>query len=141
MEEQEKYYQLNLLDFWFNNITLNFDKATPLQDEKNTPFEQSFKKTIKKIDENNAIVELTFSLINPSIKSFLVEISVCGKFKCLDWETSEVSKSLIEDNATAILFPYLRHAVSDVTTLAGLPPFIIPVMNVAQIFKKQKNQK
>ena len=53
---------------------------------------------------------------------------------------SEVDENLLKQfemiNCPAILFPYLREVISDVTKRAGYPPFYLPVVN----FVKQARQ-
>src|SRR5690625_4599788 len=42
-------------------------------------------------------------------------------------------KQLLLANGTAILFPYLRAAISSITMAAGLPPMILPTVNVRHL--------
>ena len=135
----EKLNQFRLLDFWFNDVSVNFDKLKPISKEETKKIKQKIKREIIKVDQDNAIVKLIFTIEGDSTSPVFVNIVLCGKFECTNWESDEVSKILIRDNATTILFPYLRHAVSDVTTLVGLPPYVLPIVNVAEMFNKQKD--
>jgi preprotein translocase subunit SecB len=38
-------------------------------------------------------------------------------------------------NGSAILFPYLRASISMVTMLSGIPPFILPTLNIKKIME------
>ena len=135
-EKEEKKFQL--LDYWLNNISLKFEKAGLTNDiAKQLNLKDTLKRTIKKVDKNVAIVILSFSLNSGEQSPVSLNIELCGKFECTDWETDEISKVLIKDNASTILFPYLRHSISELTLIAGLPPLVLPITNVVQLFNKK----
>ncbi len=134
-KEEKKF---RLLDYWFNNVSLKFEKTLLTKEKtKELSFKDALKRTIKKVNNNIAIVALSFSLNAGEQSPVSLNIELCGRFECTDWETDDVSKVLIKDNAAAILFPYLRHCVSEMTTMAGLPPLVLPITNVAQLFDKK----
>lgn len=136
-EKEEKKFQL--LDYWFNNVSLKFEKAILTEDDtKKLVFKDTLKRTIKKVDKNVAIVILSFILTAGDNSPISINIELCGKFECTEWETDDIGKVLIRDNAAAILFPYLRQSVSELTTLAGMPPLVLPVANVSQLFNNDK---
>lgn len=137
--EEKKEKKFRLLDYWFNNISLKYEKTLlTIEGAKKLSFKDSLKRTIKKVDDNVAIVVLDFSLNAGDQSPVFLKIELCGRFECTDWETDDVSKVLIRDNATAVLFPYLRHSISEMTTMAGLPPLVLPVADVTQLFKNSK---
>lgn len=135
-EKEEKKFQL--LDYWFNNASLKYDKNSLTHEAaRKLSFKDTLKRNIKKINENVAIVILDFSLSAGDNSPISLNIELCGKFECTAWESDEISKVLIKDNATSILFPYLRHCVSEMTTMAGLPPLVLPITNVAKLFDEK----
>lgn len=66
---------------------------------------------------------------------FNAEISIYGLFSLSNWEDI-ANKSLVMDNTSAIIFPYLRNTLSPLTMLSGLPPYILPVINITEVFSK-----
>lgn len=51
--------------------------------------------------------------------------------KCMAiFETAQENKELIERNAIAIMFPYVRSYISILTTQPGMTPIVLPAMNV-----------
>lgn len=138
MEEKEEK-KFRLLDYWFNSVSLKYEKTTLSKDiAKKLSFKDSMKRTIKKVDNNVAIVILSFTLNAGEDSPVYLNVELCGRFECTNWETDDVSKVLIKDNATAILFPYLRHSITELTTIAGLPPLVLPIANVSQLFKSNQ---
>lgn len=72
---------------------------------------------------------------------FKLEVSLNGYFKYTvdkdDSKDVEQLKQLVTQNALAILYPYLRNVVSDVTLKSNrFPAYILPVMNIAELMKK-----
>jgi len=66
-----------------------------------------------------------------------------GKFE-VESEKRNNNLSLIKSNATAILFPYLRNAVSMLTALSNIPTLTLPVFNIVALFEeyeKKANEK
>ena len=60
----------------------------------------------------------------------------CAKVT-LEGGVQSASDNLMVNNATAILFPYLRNAISSICITAGIPPFILPTINVASDFNDE----
>ena len=138
MEEKEEK-KFRLLDYWFDNVSLKFEKTALNKDvAKKLSFKDTVRRTIKKVDDNVAIVILSFSLNSGEDSPVYLNVELCGRFECTNWETDDISKALIKDNAAAILFPYLRHSISELTTIAGLPPLVLPITNVSQLFKSDQ---
>lgn len=138
MKEKEEM-KFSLLDFWFSNISLKYEKETMTKESaEKLLFKDAVRRTIKKVNNNVAIVVLNFSLNAGEKSPIFLDIEICGRFECTNWETDEVSKVLIKDNATSILFPYLRHSVTELTTIAGLPPLVLPIANISQLFDKER---
>ena len=63
----------------------------------------------------------------------LLELSV----KCVACFTTEQDNSeLIEKNAIAIMFPYVRSYVSTMTSQPGMSPIVLPPMNIVAMFQE-----
>ncbi len=77
-------------------------------------------------NEKQFAVKMTYNEIN---------IDNCCDLKVIligQFEIDEKAQEKISDyapNAVAILFPYLRSTISTITSAAGVPPLILPVMN------------
>lgn len=46
-------------------------------------------------------------------------------------------ENLLSTNAVAIIFPYLRAIVSNISINSGIPPIILPVMNIVELLKRK----
>lgn len=103
----------------------------------------NFSRKIDKIDENKYGIILGFDILqknNTSPIPFNLEIVIMGVFEFKNWEDSD-KKNLAENNATAILFPYLRNLISTVTLNGNVPPYVLPIMNIVSLFEESEKKK
>nr|WP_314899988.1 protein-export chaperone SecB [uncultured Deefgea sp.] len=70
---------------------------------------------------------------------FLVEVTQAGLFQIENVPESEMDP-LLGIGCPSILFPYLREAVSDLTTRAGFPPLLLQPINFEGIYMQQRQQ-
>ena len=98
------------------NIKRSVEDEQHLQDKGGTSYTLVLSATIG--DENNH-------------NGICAKVTLAGGFQ----STSDTN--LMVNNATAILFPYLRNAISSICVTAGIPPFILPTVNVASDFNDE----
>ncbi|MCJ0909155.1 protein-export chaperone SecB [Mammaliicoccus sciuri] len=68
---------------------------------------------------------------------FHLDVEMIGIFNYTDDFKDDIN-SIVENNAIAIMFPYLRSAITDLTQRTNeFPPFIIPIINISEMLKKQ----
>lgn len=72
---------------------------------------------------------------------FYLKIGLVGRFE-LNVKEEDLDISSFQMNALAILLPHLRSIVTSFTSQAGMPPIILPAINVYKAFKMvESNQK
>lgn len=110
----------------FQNIPVSPDK---------TEFElrPNIEKKIEEASGGRYNVTLTFSL-SPSEENelpFALYVSLVGHFKLnmKDEPTNAFKESILNKHAVAILFPFLRGIISQLTSCANIQPLIIPILN------------
>lgn len=47
---------------------------------------------------------------------------------------------MLEKNTIAIIFPYIRSYISIITTQPGMPPIVLPAMNIIAMVNDQKGK-
>ncbi len=67
---------------------------------------------------------------------FSLKITMRGLFEC----DSNVNIETFQMNAMAIVLPYLRAQITNLTAQAGIPPVILPPINVVNFFSKQNEE-
>lgn len=96
-----------------------------------------FNRDISKIDDKFYKITLGIKISNDLNKNpipFNVEVVISSVFELPNWE-SEAANSIAINNATAIMFPYLRTLLATVTMNGNIPPYMLPIMNISKLFK------
>jgi len=69
-------------------------------------------------------------LIENEEKTLRIQVGILGIFESDVDITKE--KSFIEVNAPAIIFPYIRAYVSNLTSMSGIQPILLPTYNMTK---------
>ena len=93
-------------------------------------------------DNRQAIVCLTCNIGDENSGSpFVLNVAVEGEFSYHSNNDEDPSfERISEINATAILYPYLRSIVTDITKAANISPVILPVANIHKLLSKKDNK-
>lgn len=96
------------------------------------------------LNEDNirqAIVQLTVEIGEQSEEDYLrVVIAGFFTFDSDDEVSDDVIHKYYELNGTAILFPYLRSIVSDLTSKGEDHPIILPTINIPALLASEKSE-
>ncbi len=118
--------------------SLSFKAIPDVQREKNDEhlnMRPQFERSIVKIDDVHYHLRLSFHLGEEgSGVPFAMDVALIGHFELYDIDNPE---DVLHVNATAILFPYLRALVSQLTTLANIPALILPTFNIVEMFREK----
>lgn len=90
-----------------------------------------FSRNVQKLKDGK--YELTFSVVLQEKNDKLYIDVVCKACFSID---TELHHSLVEKNAIAIIFPYVRSYISTITTQPGMTPIVLPPMNVVAMIEK-----
>ena len=92
--------------------------------------------------DNFALVTLKTTIFENAEENnypFTMMVVISGIFEFINKES--IRNELLEQNAVAILFPYVRAIVSTYTANANIPPLILPTVNVVKMMEDDKNKK
>lgn len=96
------------------------------------------------IAENNDLYKVLISLEieDNRNKSLYIKVDTCGIFS---FESDEKLKSkdksvFLEKNSLAILFPYARSFITNITSQSGVEPIILPAINISAMVDKNNKQ-
>lgn len=65
-------------------------------------------------------------------KEYNIKVKISGYFSI----SNEADEDLIQNNAVAIVMPYLRSQISLLTAQPGMEPVVLPPMNIVEMFKE-----
>ena len=114
--------------------TINRVKMNP-----NTKFEikPQFSRTIRKVQENDKLyfvsLEVKVESTEDQPKPFNLKVRLVGIFEAEDVVTDE-DKQVLAMSTTEIVYPYLRNAVSALTSNAFINPLMLPVIPAGTLF-------
>lgn len=94
---------------------------------------------VTKLDENvfESSIELKGHASNDEGTIYLVEAVYAGAFEIKNIP-ADAMEPLLLINCPAILFPYLRRIISDITHEGGFPPLLLDPIDFAGLYKQRK---
>ena len=110
----------------FNKI--NFERFDFCQPGDEIQFQAS--KEIEKIDEGHYRISL--NVIAEKKQEYTAEVNISGY--CEVPEDHPSKECLIQKNAIAILFPYLRSELTLLTSQPETHPIVLPIVNINAMF-------
>lgn len=94
-------------------------------------------------EESKAVVELA-AIVNNNYqqnnKPLYLNVVIIGIYSFQSSLEDDKLKTLLETNAVAILFPYLRAIISQITVNCGIPPILLPTLNIVEFLKKKSKK-
>lgn len=69
---------------------------------------------------------------------FSLDVSITGFFSAEGDMKPDEFKEYCKCNGTAVLFPFLRSTIADVTRTANVQPLILPLFNIHNLIKQQE---
>ena len=136
MSEDVKYQVLNilLLDSQFKrNLIIKFDSSNI---KNNVQIESN-----KNKEQENLLVDVTLKFITTidDIEVINAKVTMIGIFRCS--ENLELSEDTFgKINAPAIIFPFIREHLANLSLKAGIPPILLPPVNFVQLDKLKKDE-
>ena len=128
---------LNLERLSFEKINYSRDTNSGIVPKD---YEMNFtRQVLASADGQHFRVSLTANVWSKDEDGFKLEITLVGFFSC-DCQDETLKRELLNKNAIAILFPFLRSQISLVTTQPDMPPITLPPMNIVAMFDEAENQ-
>ena|SRR3990170_3354843 len=87
----------------------------------------------------NRIVQVIVSVNSHGEKQpFVFDTKMAGTFGFSKLPGKEQLDRIVHINCAAIIFPYVREAIADLTRRAGLPPFHLGPLNFVALYQKNR---
>jgi preprotein translocase subunit SecB len=134
---------MELMEAKFSFATLrllesHFKLNTDFQPKKGQPIEISTEINIS-YKKRNRTVEVIISVISTNKKQpFVLETTVMGIFNFPKMPPKKDLDKIIHVNCAAILFPYVREIIADLTRRADIPPFHMDPMNFVALYEDRQ---
>lgn len=126
-------------DYKINSMSFELNDEYNVEDDIEIDFKLGVSINISK-DGKGAKVILSLGVFDDeeNLHPFRLKASITGYFSTED----KIEKNKLVDfckiNATAILFPYLRAAVTDITKASNIQPLVLPLVNVYNLIVRSE---
>jgi preprotein translocase subunit SecB len=90
-------------------------------------------------DEDRLIYEMSCGIKDKS-DFFDIRCTMIGFFSVIEGKENMGLKEYSNMNAPAAIFPYIRETIASTTTRAGIPPVVIPPVNLTAIKRETLNE-
>lgn len=132
MSEKHKF---SFNDYKLLKIIFNLNDSFPNENTDNEGIEvnPTFQIDYKK-DEKWIFVNLNIKYDNQNAP-FHFDIGIVGVFEFDIDISNENMESVVNINCAALLFPFLREIIADITRRAGFPALILPPVNFVRLYK------
>lgn len=88
------------------------------------------------IDKKKKLFILTLGLnVNDKAESFNIKISAVATFRYTEDPNGKIHKEYLLHNAPAILFPYIRAYIANLSALSGMQTILLPTLNMSGLLK------
>jgi preprotein translocase subunit SecB len=96
----------------------------------------------KNIDDKNGTIKITTALKMEKNTELYADLEMehVGLFST-DSTENMAMEEFLECNGPALMFPYIRECVTDITCKAGMNPVILPPMNIVAMLKENETCK
>lgn len=133
---------MRLLRYNIENIIFNLNTEFNFGENSNVGFLQNISRLIEKIDDKTFKVSVKYEILedsnNQECKSpFTISVIVAAVFELNNWESKEFDE-IVKINTVAILYPFIRSIVANITSNANIPAFVMPVVNVAALLQEKE---
>ncbi len=135
-KSEQKYLALKFKRYLVNSIDFKYN---PEYTGGKAKMDVDFGHAVA-VKNNEARVSLRCMLFRKAKKEekpFHLEVHMTGIFEFQTELEGEELNSIIRQQAINTLFPYLRALISNITGNTGLPPIILPLINVNQLIQNQ----
>lgn len=116
--------------YWISEAHFSLNESFFNKDNPSSKIQPTLSQSVKKIDKNNAEVVLKLDINDDQNIPFEIHVSINGFFECNDWERNKKQNKLLLFTSVQTLYPYLRQAVSNLTSMANIAPYTLPIINV-----------
>ena len=131
--------------FNIKNVNISVDDMKYSKTEiigKDFKLDPSLTREIGKIDENKYFTKLMLEFSNTDDNPFPMDlyIEIKAVFELENISKNDNIEDFLKKPGVHILYPYLRSAVTNITTTALVPAIVLPVVNSFNLFNDNEEK-
>ena len=117
-----------------SHFALNLD----FKPEKERPIEISYGIDVSYEKKDKTVTVIVSIISDNKGQPFTFNIAVMGLFNFKKLPPRKDIERVTRINCAAIIFPYIRESIADLTRRAGIPPFHVDPVNFIAMYEGQK---
>lgn len=130
--------QMYIKGIYTPKLSLEVLETIPLEDGKQIDYSLSHR--FIEMDDNTGRTDLRFQITESAKVGFVADVIVSAIFEVENYKENSDGLYLMKNTAITILYPYLRNAVSQLCSFAGVAKVMLPVIDTIQTFGDQTVQ-
>ena len=127
---------LHFLGYTVDELTFKLKPADTVDTENSIELLPKLSRKIEKTNDENYSISIGVTLDQEDLP-FTAQVSMTGRFLLQGIKNPEQTMKV---NAAAILYPYVRAAISMLTTLANVSPVVLPPVNFVKLFEESAKE-
>ena len=91
----------------------------------------------------NARVSLSMNIFRDAEKNnypYTLSLDMIARFELSENISKEDAIRFCKVNGTAVMFPYIRSAITDITKLSNVEPLVLPLINIHKLIENQETE-
>ncbi len=135
-KSEQKYLTLNFKRYLVNSIDFKYNSEyAGGKASMDIDFGHSI--TVRNNEAQVSLKCMLFRKAKKEEKPFHLEVQMTGIIEFQTELEGEELNNILRQQGINILFPYLRALISNITGNTGLPPIILPLININQLTQNQ----
>jgi preprotein translocase subunit SecB len=131
--------QFQLQDFAFESLHFRRIAASHPAKESSEPIEINQRIRIRgDLQESTMSVSLAVEIGEPGLP-FEVGVHLVGQFLFSEIPVQQELDQIVQVNCAAILFPFVREAIAELTRKGGIGPILLPPLNFVELHRESKS--
>lgn len=130
--------ELFFRDYYFDKIEFNLNDSFETDNDSKIKIQNSFEAEIHFLDESNATITIRANLGSQEETSqpFHCKLHMIGLFEYVKKTEDQTFEEYLKNNGIAIMYPYIRNEISNVTLHSNFyPSYIMPTINFVEYLK------
>ncbi|MCB2360296.1 protein-export chaperone SecB [Clostridium estertheticum] len=120
---------------------VEFKRSENFNKSANNELKFKFESSINEKDTNNYKVSIKVNISSGAAEELVINVIMCALFGFVFNEklSNDIIKSMLEKNTLAIMYPYVRSYITNLSAQSGINPIILPTINISAMIDSQEN--
>ena len=129
---------LTFVNYYISESSVKLNRKFFDEKMREAKLSPRFSFALVKRSESDAEAVLRIDVAADEKSPFELHMVMNGVFSFPGWSDSIEKREILEFTSIQILYPYLRQAVSSLTSQLSIAPFVLPIIDVRELLRSKK---